>query len=125
VEGEVMRVGPWQGPGKLNGIVLSLDGHAKPYVILRDDQSCSYPAGLTQPGDWVRMRVRPAREFYTVQLSAFRNHSLEESMPLLSKDSPVAYGANPRADAIHAAGDLPAEAVQTVRRLRLVQPSNS
>jgi hypothetical protein len=126
VEGVVTRVGPWHGPGKVNGIILALEGHARPYVILRDDQTCNYPAGLTQPGDWVSMRVRPAPEFYTVQLSAFRNHSLEESMPVLSKDCRSVLGSvSPGDDATPAAGELPVEAVQTVRRLRLVQPSNS
>ena len=123
VEGVVTRVGPWYGPGKVNGLVLSLEGHAKPYVILRDDQICSYPAGLTQTGDRVSMRVRPASEFYTVQLSAFRNHSLEDAMPHLAKDLPQidANGTPPRVRAVFPADETPMEAVQTVRHLRLVR----
>jgi hypothetical protein len=110
-------VGPWLGPGKVNGIVLALEGHAKPYVILRNDQACSYPAGLTQVGDWVSMRVRPAPEFYTVHLSEFRNHVLEEAMPRIAQDLPPLHP--------HGVDERPLPAVQTVRRLTLVQNPDS
>ncbi|KVP17286.1 hypothetical protein [Burkholderia ubonensis] len=87
VEGVVIRVGPWFGPG-VDGIVLTLDGHTRPYVVLRDDQAWRYPVGLTQPGDEVTLRARPAQDFYTVELSTFRNTSLERTMPLLAKVAP-------------------------------------
>jgi hypothetical protein len=123
VDGVVTRVGPWTGPGKVSGLVLSLEGHAKPYVILRDDQVCSYPAGLTQPGDRVSMRVRPASEFYAVQLSAFRNQSLEEAMPHLANGLPPidAHGTTPRAHPVSPADETHMQPVQTVRHLRLVR----
>jgi len=123
VEGVVTRVGPWYGPGKVSGLVLSLEGHAKPYVILRDDQICSYPAGLTQPGDRVSMRVRPASEFYTVQLSGFRNHTLEEAMPHLANGLPPtdAYGTTSCAHPVSTADEPHMQPVQTVRHLRLVR----
>ncbi|KVP96923.1 hypothetical protein WJ97_13965 [Burkholderia ubonensis] len=85
VEGVVTRVGPWFGPGDVDGIVLALDGHAMPYVVLRDSQSWSYPVGLTQPGDEVALRARPSKDFYTVELSTFRNTSLEQALPHMAK----------------------------------------
>jgi hypothetical protein len=116
-------VGPWLGPGKVNGIVLALEGHAKPYVIFRDAQVCKYPAGLTQPGDRVSMSVRPSPEFYRVHLSAFRNHSLEETMPLLARDrSPVVTPgqASSTDDNGPTDNEAPLAAMTNVRSLRLV-----
>lgn len=128
VEGVVARVGPWLGPGKLNGIVLALEGHAKPYVILRGDQASTYPAGLTQPGDRVSMRVRPAPEFYTVHLTDFRNQSLESTMRLVAPDGlPLSKSnrvAPPGIDG-QSTDEAPIAAVTNVRRLRLVQNADA
>ncbi len=122
------RVGPWLGPGKLNGIVLALEGHAKPYVILRGDHASTYPAGLTQPGDRVSMRVRPAPEFYTVHLTDFRNQSLEEAMPLVAP----ARSPQSTSDRVaqfdvrgQSADGAPIAAMTNVRSLRLVQNADA
>lgn len=83
VEGVVTRVGPWFGPGAMTGIVLALEGHAWPYVVL--GEHWTYPVGLTQPGDQVALCARPWKDFYTVELGTFSNPSLERAMPNLAQ----------------------------------------
>lgn len=67
VAGTVDRIGPWHGPAEINGIVLTLKNDPQVNVVLRDDQRCTTPAGLTRPGDAVSFA---ADRFGTVNLSS-------------------------------------------------------
>ncbi|KWA83749.1 hypothetical protein WL29_20505 [Burkholderia ubonensis] len=67
----------------MTGIVLALEGHAWPYVVL--GEHWTYPVGLTQPGDQVALCARPWKDFYTVELGTFSNPSLERAMPNLAQ----------------------------------------
>lgn len=74
VRGVVARIGPWFGPSDVSGIVILLEGDSQIYRVLRDDNSCGYPAGLSKIGDSVTMQ---ADESGSVSLSSFRNESLD------------------------------------------------
>lgn len=54
--------------------MLMLEGDATCYVVLRDNERCLYPAGLTAAGDTVAFK---AAVDGTVSLSSFRNLTLD------------------------------------------------
>lgn len=78
VDGLVARIGPWMGPGEINGTVLLLEGIPKPFIVLRDSQQASATwLGLTSPGDEVTFVAKEADDTYSVSLSTFCNKTLE------------------------------------------------
>lgn len=78
VDGVVSRIGPWMGPGEINGTVLLLEGWGEPFIVLRDSEQASATwLGLTAPGDEVRFFAKKSEEGYSVPLSTFSNKTLE------------------------------------------------